>query len=126
MHGKKTIKKPIITNDAIYTQTQNDTIDGDWNRVRNKKQTENPDPGNPANYYESTLSSWKTFPALEGDRECELVVIGGGAVGCFRSTHLSGSGVETVLPENTVSVLPPKVATVASLPRASRAGKLDP
>ncbi len=64
MHAKKTIKKPVITNDAIYTQTQNDTIDGDWNWVRNKKQTENPDPGNPANYYESTLSSWETFPAL--------------------------------------------------------------
>ncbi|EFW12592.1 hypothetical protein SSYM_1219 [Serratia symbiotica str. Tucson] len=57
MHAKKTIKKPVITNYAIYTQTQNDTIDGDWNWVRNKKQTENPDPGNPDNYYESTLSS---------------------------------------------------------------------
>ncbi|NIH11789.1 MAG: FAD-binding oxidoreductase [Serratia symbiotica] len=99
MHAKKTIKKPVITNDAIYTQTQNDTIDGDWNWVRNKKQTENPDPENPDNYYESTLSSWKTFPALEGDRECELVVIGGGLLGASAALHLSESGVETVLLE---------------------------
>jgi len=74
----KNIKKPVLTNDVIYIKTQKYTIDGDWSWVRNKKQTENTDPGNTANYYESTLSSWETFTALEGDRECELVVIGGG------------------------------------------------
>ncbi|MCP1064778.1 FAD-binding oxidoreductase [Serratia symbiotica] len=67
--------------------------------MRNKKQTENPDPGNPANYYESTLSSWETFPALEGDRECELVVIGGEMLGASAALYLSESDVETVLLE---------------------------
>ncbi len=99
MHSKNKIKKPLLTTDAVYTQSQNDTINGDWNWVRNKKPTENLDPGNPANYYESTLSPWETFPAFEGDKECELVVIGGGLLGASAALHLSESGVETVLLE---------------------------
>lgn len=78
MHSNFNIKKPILTTDANYTQTKNDTVSGDWNWVRGIKHAENSNPGNLANYYESTLAPWETFPAFEGEKECELVVIGGG------------------------------------------------
>lgn len=99
MHVKKNIKKPVLTHDANFTQTQTDTVSGDWNWVKNIKQTENADPGNPANYYESTLAPWETFPVFEGEKECELVVIGGGLLGASAALHLAESGVETVLLE---------------------------
>lgn len=64
MSLKTAIKKPALTHDAICIQTQNEITHGDWNWVNDKKQTENLDPGNPANYYESTLSPGKTSHRL--------------------------------------------------------------
>ncbi|ORJ24170.1 NAD(P)/FAD-dependent oxidoreductase [Rouxiella badensis] len=99
MSLKTAIKKPALTHDAICIQAQNEITHGDWNWVNDKKQTENLDPGNPANYYESTLSPWENFPPLIEDKECELVVIGGGLLGASAALHLSESGVDTVLLE---------------------------
>lgn len=53
----------------------------------------------PANYYEATLPAWDSFPALQGDQVCDVVVIGGGLLGASTALHLSQAGLDVVLLE---------------------------
>ncbi|MGK3113713.1 NAD(P)/FAD-dependent oxidoreductase [Candidatus Pantoea formicae] len=99
MNRQPDLIKPVLMRDAKFTRPSHAAIDGDWNWVRQCDETENIDPGNPANYYESTLAPWTTFPPLDGEKVCEFVVIGGGLLGASTALHLAESGLETVLLE---------------------------
>ncbi|RPE01336.1 FAD-binding oxidoreductase [Candidatus Pantoea deserta] len=103
MSENKTLIKPELISDARTSMISQADPDGDWNWVRNKDDTQISDPGNPANYYESTLAPWIDFPSLTKEQECELVVIGGGLLGASTALHLSEAGIDTVLLEkNTI------------------------
>jgi len=103
MSGNKTLIKPQLISDAKITMMSQADPDADWNWVRNKEDTQISDPGNPANYYESTLAPWIDFPSLKKEEECELVVIGGGLLGASTALHLSEAGIDTILLEkNTI------------------------
>lgn len=99
MNRQPDLIKPVLMRDAKFTRPSHTAIDGDWNWVRQCDETENIDPGNPANYYESTLAPWTTFAPLDGEKVCEFVVIGGGLLGASTALHLAESGLETVLLE---------------------------
>lgn len=108
MNSHQKIIKPELVSDARTGLVSDIITDGDWNWVRPESidvshADDKIDPGNPANYYESTLAPWMSFPALEKDTQCELVVIGGGLLGASTALHLAESGVDTVLLEkNTI------------------------
>lgn len=53
----------------------------------------------PANYYEASLAPWPSFGALHNDRECDVVVIGGGLLGASAALHLCEKGMDVVLLE---------------------------
>lgn len=104
MNSNDRIIKPELVSDARTGLISRIITDGDWNWVRPDSERHNDesqkiDPGNPANYYESTLAPWMSFPPLESDTQCELVVIGGGLLGASTALHLAESGVETILLE---------------------------
>ena len=104
MKSNDRIIKPELVSDARTGLISRIITDGDWNWVRPDSERHNDesqkiDPGNPANYYESTLAPWMSFPPLESDTQCELVVIGGGLLGASTALHLAESGVETILLE---------------------------
>lgn len=86
------ILKPTILEDIIHKKTINDLDQQDWNwssvEIKNEK---------PANYYESSMEDWHTFDALDGDKVCEVVVIGGGLLGTSSALHLAEQGIDTVL-----------------------------
>jgi len=103
MSGHKNLIKPQLISDAQISMMSQAAPDADWNWVRNKDDTQISDPGNPANYYESTLAPWIDFPSLHKEEECELVVIGGGLLGASTALHLSEAGIDTILLEkNTI------------------------
>ncbi|MFD1803577.1 NAD(P)/FAD-dependent oxidoreductase [Mixta tenebrionis] len=103
MNNCKNVIKPVLMPDATFPVSSQAQRDGDWSWVRNSDATENIDPGNPANYYESTLAPWINFPSLQEEKECDLVVIGGGLLGASTALHLSEAGIDTVLLEkNTI------------------------
>lgn len=103
MSGNKRLIKPQLISDAKTSMMSQADPDADWNWVRNKDDTQISDPGNPANYYESTLAPWNDFPSLKKEEECELVVIGGGLLGASTALHLSEAGIDTILLEkNTI------------------------
>lgn len=99
MCAKLKIQKPILTEDATFVTTNESTTQEEWNWVNNQQLTDKVTVDNPANYYEATLSPWTSFPKLEYDGECDIVVIGGGLLGASTALHLSESGVETILLE---------------------------
>ncbi|MFT4020299.1 MAG: FAD-dependent oxidoreductase [Acinetobacter sp.] len=89
------IKKPIILEDVEYQESIHQALDKEWSWL-------NPncaDIERPANYYESSLENWHCFDALNGDIECDVVVIGGGLLGASTALHLSELGIDTVLVE---------------------------
>ncbi|MBS0876351.1 MULTISPECIES: FAD-binding oxidoreductase [unclassified Tatumella] len=103
MDIKNQFSKPQLINDAKTLPASDISINGDWNWVRQQEDTLKFDPGIAANYYESTLAPWMSFPPLETDKQCELVVIGGGLLGASTALHLAEAGIDTVLLEkNTV------------------------
>lgn len=99
MNRQMDLIKPELMRDAKFTRPSQTAINGDWNWVRQCDETENIDPGNPANYYESTLAPWMHFSPLGGEKVCEFVVIGGGLLGASTALHLAEAGIETVLLE---------------------------
>jgi gamma-glutamylputrescine oxidase len=50
-------------------------------------------------WYEATAGERPTYPALDGDRSADVVIVGGGFTGLSAATHLAKSGVNVVLIE---------------------------
>ncbi|QKV19287.1 NAD(P)/FAD-dependent oxidoreductase [Oricola thermophila] len=48
-------------------------------------------------WYEATTGERPEYPALDGDRTCDVAIIGGGFTGLSAAAHLAKAGVETVL-----------------------------
>lgn len=101
----KNLIKPALVNDARTSLISEIITDGDWNWVRPDNDKIKFDPGIPANYYESTLAPWMSFPAMETDKQCELVVIGGGLLGASTALHLAESGLIPFCWKRTLSVV---------------------
>jgi len=50
-------------------------------------------------WYEDTAGPRPDYPALDGDRTCDVVIIGGGFTGLSAATHLAKAGTDVVLIE---------------------------
>ena len=50
-------------------------------------------------WYEDTAGPRPEYPSLDGDRTCDVVIIGGGFTGLSAATHLAKAGVDVVLIE---------------------------
>ncbi|KRB13573.1 oxidoreductase [Mesorhizobium sp. Root695] len=50
-------------------------------------------------WYEDTAGPWPEYPALDGDRTCDVVIIGGGFTGLSAAAHLAKAGANVVLIE---------------------------
>jgi gamma-glutamylputrescine oxidase len=50
-------------------------------------------------WYEDTAGPRPDYPALDGDRICDVVIVGGGFTGLSAATHLAKSGTDVVLIE---------------------------
>lgn len=88
------IEKPQLLHDVEFRASIHQLNQQDWTSVNAKKyKTEK----NPANYYEASLASWHEFPTLQADIECDVVVVGGGLLGCSTALHLSEQNVDTVV-----------------------------
>ncbi len=59
----------------------------------------NPAPSQPPSYWAATANPARAHPPLEGDRSCDVCVIGGGYTGLSAALHLAERGYEVVLLE---------------------------
>ncbi|WP_315918886.1 FAD-binding oxidoreductase [Mesorhizobium sp. SP-1A] len=50
-------------------------------------------------WYEDTAGARPTYPALDGDRSCDVVIVGGGFTGLSAAVHLARAGTDVVLIE---------------------------
>ncbi|MER9827878.1 FAD-binding oxidoreductase [Mesorhizobium sp. M0134] len=50
-------------------------------------------------WYEDTAGSRPEYPALDGDRTCDVVIVGGGFTGLSAAAHLAKTGADVVLIE---------------------------
>ncbi|THF58958.1 NAD(P)/FAD-dependent oxidoreductase [Ollibium composti] len=50
-------------------------------------------------WYEDTAGARPDYPALDGDRACDVVIVGGGFTGLSAATHLAKAGTNVVLVE---------------------------
>jgi len=50
-------------------------------------------------WYEDTVDDRPTYPSLDGDRTCDVVIVGGGFTGLSAATHLAKAGTNVVLVE---------------------------
>lgn len=50
-------------------------------------------------YYAATANPWREQPALEGEREADLVVVGGGCTGLSTALHAAQAGLSVVVLE---------------------------
>lgn len=48
-------------------------------------------------WYEATAGERPVYPALDGDTQCDVVVVGGGYTGLSAAAHLAKAGVDVVL-----------------------------
>jgi len=51
-------------------------------------------------WYEDTVDDRPTYPSLDGDRSCDVVIVGGGFTGLSAATHLAKAGTNVVLVES--------------------------
>ncbi|TPK57966.1 FAD-binding oxidoreductase [Mesorhizobium sp. B2-4-19] len=51
-------------------------------------------------WYEDTAGPRPEYPALDGDRKCDVVVVGGGFTGLSAAVHLAKAGADVVLIES--------------------------
>ena len=89
------VKGPRILADAVPIKSRLRVDPSIWNWHRGTK-TGGPSP---ANYYEASLGAWHTFDALPGDRDCDVVIVGGGLLGASTALHLAEAGVDVILVE---------------------------
>ena len=52
-----------------------------------------------SSYYAATANPWRERPALEGEREADLVVVGGGCTGLSTALHAAQAGLSVVVLE---------------------------
>jgi gamma-glutamylputrescine oxidase len=52
-----------------------------------------------SSYYAATANPWRDQPALEGEREADLVVVGGGCTGLSTALHAAQAGLSVVVLE---------------------------
>src|SRR5690606_25680612 len=50
-------------------------------------------------WYEDSAGSRPAYPALDGDRNCDVVIVGGGFTGLSTAAHLAKAGTDVVLIE---------------------------
>ena len=50
-------------------------------------------------WYDDTVGDRPDYPALDGDRSCDVVIVGGGFTGLSAATHLAKTGTNVVLVE---------------------------
>eukprot|EP01133_Synstelium_polycarpum_P027108 gene27108-32653_t len=50
-------------------------------------------------WYESTIADRTEYPALDGSRTADVVIVGGGFTGLSAAVHLASAGVDVVLLE---------------------------
>jgi gamma-glutamylputrescine oxidase len=68
-----------------------------WCRMQNSVYQSPISPG--VSWYEATVGERPTYPALDGSRKADVVVIGGGFTGLQAACHLAKAGVNVVLIE---------------------------
>jgi gamma-glutamylputrescine oxidase len=51
-------------------------------------------------WYEDTVGPRPEYPSLDGDRQCDVVIVGGGFTGLSAATHLAKAGANVVLIES--------------------------
>jgi glycine/D-amino acid oxidase-like deaminating enzyme len=86
--------KPVILDQPRIDNPASRNSLGDWSWQRRQ-----PERSDSENYYQASVAERGPYPALEGDTQCEVVVIGAGLLGASTALHLAEAGVETRLIE---------------------------
>ncbi|EKS6646034.1 FAD-binding oxidoreductase [Enterobacter hormaechei] len=107
------VKKPILLNNTRNTVTRMNMDSRLWNWHRSGS----PDGPVMANYYEASLSEWESFPSLENDQHCDVLVVGGGLLGASTALHLAEAGLDVILAEK---------ASIGSAASGRNGGQLTP
>ncbi|HRL21836.1 MAG TPA: FAD-binding oxidoreductase [Alcaligenes sp.] len=89
------LRKPILLDDVRSAETHL-TLN---NRLWNWRKGQLADAAAPATYYEASLAPWAEFAPLNTDRQCDVLVVGGGLLGASTALHLAQSGLDVVLVE---------------------------
>ncbi len=87
------VYKPALLEDAGNTATRLKLDHRLWNWQAARQDSA------PATYYEASLAPWPRFTPLTDDRQCDVLVVGGGLLGASTALHLAQAGLDVVLVE---------------------------